>query len=188
MSTYTGTLISQSYRSKYGTPTVSILCSATGVIFLSWMSFQEILEFLNFLYSLGMLLEFAAFIKLRINKPELHRPYKVPLQTFGASMLCLPPTILLVLVMCLASLKTYVVSVAVMIVGFFLYLILVHAKAANWLRFNTEQSAVPSDSDIEGRLILLKQQQQQEDADEASLSLLSDESSLTEQVPQSSSQ
>ncbi|KAK1558793.1 hypothetical protein Q3G72_006699 [Acer saccharum] len=35
-------------RSKYGTPTISILCSATGVIFLSWMSFQEILEFLNF--------------------------------------------------------------------------------------------------------------------------------------------
>lgn len=134
-----------------------------------------------------MLLEFAAFIKLRIKKPELHRPYKVPLQTFGAAMLCLPPTILLVLVMCLASLKTYLVSVAVMIVGFFLYLILVHAKAANWLRFNTEQSAVPSDSDIEDRLILLKQQQQ-EDADEASLSLLSDESSLTEQVPQSSSQ
>lgn len=174
-------------RSKYGTPTVSILCSATGVIFLSWMSFQEILEFLNFLYSLGMLLEFAAFIKLRIKKPELHRPYKIPLHTFGAAMLCLPPTILLVLVMSLASLKTYSVSVAVMIVGFFLYLILVHAKAANWLCFNTEQTAVPSDSDIEGRLILLKQQQQ-EDLDEASLSLLPDKSSLTEQVPQSSSQ
>ncbi|KAF9604422.1 hypothetical protein IFM89_006431 [Coptis chinensis] len=64
-------------RSKY--PTISILCSATGVIFLSWMSFQEIIEFFNFLYSIGMLLEFAAFIKLRIKRPELHRPYKVPL-------------------------------------------------------------------------------------------------------------
>ncbi|KAG4205700.1 hypothetical protein ERO13_A04G118900v2 [Gossypium hirsutum] len=98
-----------SSRSKYGTPTFSILCSATGVIFLSWMSFQEILEFLNFLYSIGMLLEFAAFIKLRIKKPDLHRPYRVPLETFGVTMLCLPPALLLVLVMCLASATTFII-------------------------------------------------------------------------------
>jgi amino acid transporter len=58
--------------SKYGTPTYNILLSATGIIILSCMSFQEIIEFLNFLYALGMLLEFAAFIKLRIKKPDLH--------------------------------------------------------------------------------------------------------------------
>ncbi|KAL0422517.1 UNVERIFIED_CONTAM: putative polyamine transporter [Sesamum latifolium] len=78
-------------RSKYGTPTFSIVCSATGVIFLSWMSFQEILEFLNFLYAVGMLLEFAAFIRLRIKRPDLHRPYKIPLETFGATILCCLP-------------------------------------------------------------------------------------------------
>ncbi|CAI8587293.1 unnamed protein product [Vicia faba] len=93
-------------RSKYGTPTVSILFSATGVIFLSWMSFQQIVEFLNFLYAIGMLLEFAAFITLRLKKPDLCRPYRVPLQTFWAAMLCLPPASLLILVMCLASMRT----------------------------------------------------------------------------------
>ncbi|CAA0820519.1 Probable polyamine transporter [Striga hermonthica] len=41
-------------RSKYNTPTFSILCSASGVILLSWMSFQEILEFLNFFYAIGV--------------------------------------------------------------------------------------------------------------------------------------
>ncbi|KAL5053942.1 hypothetical protein RYX36_034624 [Vicia faba] len=97
-------------RSKYGTPTVSILFSATGVIFLSWMSFQQIVEFLNFLYAIGMLVEFAAFITLRLKKPDLCRPYKVPLQTFWAAMLCLPPASLLILVMCLASLRTIFVS------------------------------------------------------------------------------
>lgn len=147
------------------------------------MSFQEILEFLNFLYSIGMLLEFAAFIKLRITKPHLQRPYKVPLETFGAAMLCLPPTVLLVLVMCLASLQTYLVSGAVMIVGFVLYPIVILAKDRNWVHFETEQSIKPFDCDIEGHPILSKEHQ--EVADE-SLSLLSDPSSLTEQLPQNS--
>ncbi|RVW72399.1 putative polyamine transporter [Vitis vinifera] len=156
--------------SKYGTPTISILCSATGVIFLSWMSFQEIVEFLNFLYSIGMLLEFAAFIKLRIKKPDLHRPYKVPLQTFGVIMLCLPPSLLLVLVMCLASIRTFLVSGVVIVLGFFLYPTVVHAKDRKWARFVTEQPAVPSDNILEAHPIM--SQLHQEAADEASVSLI----------------
>lgn len=159
-------------RSKHGTPTISILCSATGVIFLSWMSFQEILEFLNFLYSIGMLLEFAAFIKLRIKKPDLQRPYKVPLQTFGASMLCLPPTVLLVLVMCLASLRTILVSGSVIILGLFLYPLIVHSRDKKWVRFDTVPQAVPSSDCLENQSIVIQQQQQV--ADEASISLLSE--------------
>ncbi|KAG6428737.1 hypothetical protein SASPL_112994 [Salvia splendens] len=164
-----------SIRSKYGTPTFSILCSASGVIFLSWMSFQEILEFLNFLYAIGMLFEFAAFIKLRIQKPELHRPYKVPLDTFGAAMLCLPPVLLLVLVMCLASLKTFIVSAAVIFLGFASYPVLNHAKEQNWIKFNTDATTLrPSaDSDLEGH------SEHQELADEESHNLLADFPSST---------
>ncbi|XP_065871783.1 probable polyamine transporter At3g19553 [Euphorbia lathyris] len=151
-------------RSKYGTPTISILCSATGVIFLSWMSFQQILEFLNFLYAIGMLLEFAAFIKLRIHRPEMHRPYKVPLETFGATLLCLPPSALLVLVMCLASLRTYLVSTAVIAVGFILYPVLIHAKDRQWIRFDAQQPLQPKSAAVSDREV----------ADEASVMLLPD--------------
>ncbi|PPD90649.1 hypothetical protein GOBAR_DD12388 [Gossypium barbadense] len=155
-------------RSKYGTPTFSILCSATGVIFLSWMSFQEILEFLNFLYSIGMLLEFAAFIKLRIKKPDLHRPYRVPLETFGVTMLCLPPALLLVLVMCLASATTFIVSGIVIIIGILMYPVLVHAKDRKWTQFDDiEQLVVPLDN-------LDTPRPKQEVSDEASVSLLPD--------------
>ncbi|KAJ0011323.1 hypothetical protein Pint_33109 [Pistacia integerrima] len=167
-------------RSKYGTPTISILCSATGVIFLSWMSFQEILEFLNFLYALGMLLEFAAFIRLRIKKPDLHRPYKVPLQTFGVTMLCLPPAVLLILVMCLASIRTFMVSGAVIVLGFFLYPTLVHAKDRNWARFDAERPVAPSSADPEGSSVV---SQLCPGADEASVSLLSDLSSVKTEEP-----
>ncbi|XP_062022270.1 probable polyamine transporter At3g19553 [Rosa rugosa] len=159
-------------RSKYGTPTISILCSATGVIFLSWMSFQEILEFLNFLYAIGMLLEFAAFIKLRIKKPDLHRPYRVPFQTFGVIMLCLPPALLLILVMCLASLRTFLVSGVVIIVGLLLYPLLVHAKDHGWAQFDAELPTEAPKNCSDGHSMV--SQLHQEVQDESSVSLLSD--------------
>ncbi|XP_068656956.1 probable polyamine transporter At3g19553 [Aristolochia californica] len=159
-----------SMRSRYGTPTISILFSATGVVFLSWMSFQEILEFLNFLYSVGMLLEFAAFIKLRVHKPDLHRPYKVPLQTLGVTLLCVPPTLLLILVMCLATVRTLIVSGCVIILGFLLYPAIGHAKDKNWARFDTTDVS----TDITSDTLPIVCQQQEEISDEASLGLLSD--------------
>lgn len=165
-------------RSKYGTPTISILCSATGVIFLSWMSFQEILEFLNFLYSIGMLLEFAAFIVLRMKRPDFHRPYKVPLQTFGVIMLCLPPSLLLVLVMCLASLKTFLVSGAVIILGFFLYPVVCYAKKMKWTQFVPEQPAATPNNVLDGLPIVSKFHQA---GDEASVSLIPNSSTNAEQ-------
>ncbi|KAI8027696.1 putative polyamine transporter [Camellia lanceoleosa] len=177
-------------RSKHGTPTISIVCSATGVIFLSWMSFQEILEFLNFLYAIGMLLELAAFVRLRIKKPDLSRPYRVPVQTFGATMLCVPPALLLVLVMSLASARTYLVSSCVVIVGMFLYPAVNHAKDRKWIRFNTEQPANPDDdddNDIEDHSIVSEQNRGV--TDEASVSLLSAlPSSKTEPATEMSSE
>ena len=143
------------------------------------MSFQEILEFLNFLYAIGMLLEFAAFIKLRIKKPDLHRPYKVPLGTFGVTMLCLPPALMLVLVMCLASLKTFLVSGAVIFIGFLLYPTLVHAKDRKWTQFDAEQPPLPINNSMEDHLDESDSQLHQEVQDEASVGLLSNLSNTT---------
>lgn len=138
------------------------------------MSFQEILEFLNFLYSVGMLLEFAAFIKLRIKKPDLNRPYRVPLQTFGVTMLCFPPAALLVLVMCLASAKTFLISGIIIAVGFLLYPTLLQAKNRRWVKFISEQpeATLP---DVEDRLV--EPQLQEDVPNEAEVRLLSESSS-----------
>ncbi|KAI3755455.1 hypothetical protein L1987_55256 [Smallanthus sonchifolius] len=159
-------------RSKFGTPTISILCSATGVIFLSWMSFQEILELLNFLYAIGMLFEFAAFIKLRIKKPDLHRPYKVPLKTFSATMLCVPPAFLLVLVMCLASARTFLVTGIVLVLGFILYPVIIHMKNKKWVHFISDDDVKSSDRDVEDH-----ENSNLHTGDESEVGLLSDPSS-----------
>ncbi|XP_020096414.1 probable polyamine transporter At3g19553 [Ananas comosus] len=152
-------------RSKYGTPTFSILCSATGVILLSCMSFQEIIEFLNFLYALGMLLEFAAFVKLRIKKPDLHRPYKIPVGTVGAVLICIPPTFLILIVMSLASIRTFIVSGSVMVFGALLYFGIEYIKDKTWVSFIP--NPVPSENCF-GSLPV----QIQETHDDASASLL----------------
>lgn len=132
-----------SYRSKYGTPVLGIICSASGVLLLSWMSFQEIVEFLNFLYCIGMLLEFAAFVWLRIKQPDLLRPYRVPLGTVGVVLMLLPASGLLLLVMFIASWKTVIFSATISAVGFLAYPALQHAKAKRWLQFS-ESKMIPA--------------------------------------------
>lgn len=108
-------------RSVHGTPTVGILVSATGVLLLSWMSFQEIIAAENTLYCFGMFAEFAAFIWLRIHRPEISRPYKLPLGTLGVSLMCVPPAALLLVVMIFQTWKVIIVSFAAAIVGCALY-------------------------------------------------------------------
>ncbi len=76
---------------KYGTLLVGIICSASGIVLLSWMSFQEIVEFFNYLYCFGMLVEFVAFVWLHIKQPELEHPFQIPVGTFSVILMLLPP-------------------------------------------------------------------------------------------------
>ncbi|XP_020110893.1 probable polyamine transporter At1g31830 isoform X1 [Ananas comosus] len=125
-----------SKRSRYGTPLVGILFSASGVLLLSWMSFQEIVAAENFLYCFGMILEFIAFIRLRIKYPTASRPYRVPVGTIGAVLMVIPPTVLICVVLALASFKVMIVSIAAMLFGFILQPCLKLLEKKRWLRFS----------------------------------------------------
>ncbi|KAJ0967996.1 hypothetical protein J5N97_024913 [Dioscorea zingiberensis] len=124
-----------SRRSRYGTPLVGILFSASGVFLLSWMSFQEIIAAENFLYCFGMLLEFAAFITLRMKHPRAQRPYKVPLGTAGVVLMLIPPTVLVFVVLAFASHKVMLVSMVAVLIGFALQPGLKYAERKRYLRF-----------------------------------------------------
>ncbi|KAI4303457.1 hypothetical protein MLD38_039084 [Melastoma candidum] len=125
-------------RSKHGTPPVGILLSASGVVFLSWMSFEEIVAAENFLYCLGMILEFIAFIRLRMRYPNAVRPYKVPLGTVGVIGMCVPPTALICVVLALSSLKVAMVSLVIVVIGLVLRPCLGYAEKKRWLKFSTK--------------------------------------------------
>ena len=53
-------------RSRFGTPTNGILVGLLVIICLGVANFDQLVEMLNFAYATSLLMEFAAFIKLRI--------------------------------------------------------------------------------------------------------------------------
>ncbi|CAM8880727.1 unnamed protein product [Rhodiola kirilowii] len=124
-------------RSQYGTPQLGILFSASGVIMLSWMSFKDIVAAENFLYCLAMLLEFTAFVGLRVKQPNARRPYKVPLGTVGCILMCIPPTILIIIELSLSSLKVTIVSLIAIAIGLMLQPCLKLSEKMGWLKFST---------------------------------------------------
>ncbi|KAL6500919.1 hypothetical protein OROHE_025116 [Orobanche hederae] len=123
-------------RSRHGTPPIGILFSASGVVLLSWLSFQEIVAAENFLYCFGMIMEFVAFVKLRVEHPDAPRPYKVPFSTFGAILMCVPPSLLILVVLAFASFKVMVISLVAVVIGLVLQPCLKYSEKKSWFRFS----------------------------------------------------
>ncbi|XP_027085487.1 probable polyamine transporter At1g31830 isoform X1 [Coffea arabica] len=123
-------------RSRYGTPLIGILFSASGVFLLSWMSFQEIVAAENFLYCFGMILEFIAFVRLRYKYPNASRPYKIPVGNIGSILICTPPTILICAVLAFSSLKVMIVSLIAVVIGLVMHPCLKHFEKKRWMKFS----------------------------------------------------
>ncbi|GAX81476.1 hypothetical protein CEUSTIGMA_g8905.t1 [Chlamydomonas eustigma] len=135
-------------RSKHDTPTLAIILSSLGVMGLATFDFVSIIELLNAIYCLAELLEFAAFIWLRIKAPHLPRPYRIPLPTWALCIMLLPATALLVTVIALPFLKldytTMLWTVGAGLSGFILWPLLQVAKRRGWCEFE-EMEFDPSD-------------------------------------------
>ncbi|WCJ28868.1 Amino acid permease family protein [Euphorbia peplus] len=98
-------------RSKwFNTPWVGISISTLIAIGVSFMDFTDIVASANFLYSLGMILEFSSFVWLRYKYPKLKRPFKVPMGLVGLVIMCLIPTGFLILIMVIAKKTVFLVS------------------------------------------------------------------------------
>ncbi|KAF8728818.1 hypothetical protein HU200_018101 [Digitaria exilis] len=120
----------------FNTPWVSIVATSAITLGMSFFSFNNIVAAANFLYSLGMLLEFAAFIWLRVKRPDLSRPYRIPMRLPGAVALCLVPSAFLVFVMAIAGWKVYAISAAFTAAGVGVYYLMRFCKARGCLRFS----------------------------------------------------
>ncbi|RNF10080.1 putative amino acid permease [Trypanosoma rangeli] len=80
------------YHPTIGTPIPAILLNSTvTMIFCISMDFGEVVAMCQSLYCLRMLLIYASLIKLRIDHPNLPRPYALPCNTAAAAM-CLAPS------------------------------------------------------------------------------------------------
>jgi amino acid transporter len=130
-----------SIRSKHGTPTYGILLGTVVVVFLGVSDLATLIELLNFNYSISLLMEYCAFIKLRISRPDLERPFRIPLDTTGCILMLFPTVLLTLLVLGLATYQTYLFSVIVIIVGSFIF------------RGRQQSQATRTDTDHESALL-----------------------------------
>ncbi|CAB9520378.1 Probable polyamine transporter [Seminavis robusta] len=122
-------------RSKYGTPTNGILLGTFVIVAVSVADFDQLVEMLNFAYSLSLILEFAAFVKLRITDDDVERPYRIPLNAFGCFLFVVPPTTFLIYLMLIASKQTYVYLLLLIIMGVGFYLMQKFSKHYGWMEY-----------------------------------------------------
>lgn len=79
------------YHPRLGTPIPAILLnSAVTIIFSCTLNFGDVVSLCQSLYCMRLLVIYAAVIKLRIQYPDLARPYALPCNTWVAA-LCLAP-------------------------------------------------------------------------------------------------
>jgi amino acid transporter len=126
------------HRSRHGTPTYGILLGTCVIVIMGTANLDALIEMLNFNYAIALLMEYAAFIKLRISQPDRPRPYRVPLNTFGCFVCILPTIFFIVLVMVLADYRMYVFITVVLTVGVLAYCYMAvpgEKRAECWQKF-----------------------------------------------------
>lgn len=120
----------------FNTPTWGIVASASCTLALSYVSFENIISAANFLYSCGMLLEFASFLWLRRKFPLLKRPYRVPVGIPALICGCAVPVAFLIYIMTLANPVVYILASSVTVLGVVVYFLMIACKGRNWIKFS----------------------------------------------------
>ncbi|CAB9509058.1 Probable polyamine transporter At3g19553 [Seminavis robusta] len=116
---------------KTGTPTYSLFLGTMVIVVMGVSNLDSLIEMLNFNYALALIMEYAAFLKLRISKPDVDRPYKVPLGTFGCAIALIPTIMALVAVIALASYTTICVNAVTITFGILAYTLTRRMQASN---------------------------------------------------------
>ncbi|RWR77667.1 Amino acid/polyamine transporter I [Cinnamomum micranthum f. kanehirae] len=126
----------------FDTPWVGILVTSLITLGISYIGFENIINSANFLYALGMLLEFASFVWLRRKYPGLKRPFRVPMGTAGVVCMCIVPSAFLVLVMVIGGAIVFAVSGGLTVVGVMGYFLMEHCKKRRWMEFRKDEEEV----------------------------------------------
>jgi hypothetical protein len=102
------------------------------------MSFSQVVEMLNLLYCFAQLIEFAAFVQLRIKHPDLPRPFKIPLGTLGVSLMLLVPTLFIFVMIGFSSVLSVVCAGCMCLLGFAVARLLTVADERGWCVFENQ--------------------------------------------------
>jgi len=120
---------------RHGTPSVGILFSACVIVVLCTADFESLLQLLNSVYSISLLLEYAAFVKLRLCRKDLPRPYRIPIPDWAAPLLVLPPVTGILVILAISNWYVYMFSIGSVAIGVGLFKLMEVCKRREWLEF-----------------------------------------------------
>ena len=75
-----------------GVPYFAVIVCSTAVLCVSGLSFERLIDVDVLVYGFSLVLEFAALVALRVRRPSLPRPYRIPGKLPGVLALSLAPT------------------------------------------------------------------------------------------------
>ncbi len=117
-------------HARYGTPWVAVVVSSVIYSAFAGFSFKALVVLNNWLYSLSLLVELAAFLALRRREPGLPRPWRVPGGRVGALIVVALPSGLALLAMAAAGLFNTAVAIAVALTGPLAYFLVSRASGS----------------------------------------------------------
>jgi amino acid transporter len=115
---------------RFGTPWVAVVVSAAIYAAFAAFSFKELIVVNVWLYSLSLLVELAAFVRLRLAEPALPRPWRVPAGRPGMIVVALPPTLFALLAMATAGWLNTLAGVLAALTGPAVYLALLRREVS----------------------------------------------------------
>lgn len=122
-------------RNDRDVPVYAVMFSAAGVLLLGVLSFSDVINILNLLYCFGQLIEFAAFVWLRYKRPDLHRPYEIPLGLAAVTVMLLFPTVFIFVIIGFSTRLCFWTAVCLGVSGAGAYYVMRVCKRRRWIQF-----------------------------------------------------
>jgi amino acid transporter len=102
---------------RFGAPWAAVVVSAMCYAAFAIFSFKELIVLNVWLYSLALLIELGAFLKLRRTEPTMPRPWRVPGGPIAAVLVVAFPALFAVAAMATAGFLNTVAGVAAALTG-----------------------------------------------------------------------
>jgi amino acid transporter len=111
-------------HSRFGTPWPAILISSALYAAFAAFSFKELIVLNIWLYSLALLVELAAFLRLRTTAPHMPRPWRVPGGTPGAWLVVASPAAFAIVAMATAGWLNTAAGITAALTGPFVWILM----------------------------------------------------------------
>ncbi|KAL7432354.1 hypothetical protein ACHAXM_003185, partial [Skeletonema potamos] len=119
-------------RSRFGTPTTGIIVGTVVIILFGCADFGQLLELLNANYAVTILMEYAAFVKLRLFHKDLERPWRIPLPDWAAVLVAVPPCLATIAIILISNWYVYLFTFGAVVCGALCFKVGEIAKRKGW--------------------------------------------------------